>query len=324
MLATRADRVPDGADWVHEVKWDGIRLLADVQAGGAQLFNRTGGEVSARYPELTGPAAGLADVGDALLDGEAIVLLDGIPSFAAIADRIHVRDPAVAAQLARARPVTLMVFDVLRLNGADLTGLPWHRRRASLEAMNLSGERLVLPATYLDGAALFEATSVQGLEGVVSKRRDAAYLPGRRSPAWLKVPHRPSLSVVIGGWRWLQGSSTQIGSLLVGEPVGAVGAVGTGPPRLRLAGRVGSGLNDRLAALLLPLLQERHIAHPPFMDPVPREDHIGASWVRPELVIDVFTLGRAGRGRLRQPSIDRFRPDLTPADLTPEPTPRGC
>lgn len=158
------------------------------------------------------------------------MLLDGIPSFAAIADRIHVRDPAVAAQLARARPVTLMVFDVLRLNGADLTGLPWHRRRASLEAMNLSGERLVLPATYLDGAALFEATSVQGLEGVVSKRRDAAYLPGRRSPAWLKVPHRPSLSVVIGGWRWLQGSSTQIGSLLVGEPVGAVGAVGTGPP----------------------------------------------------------------------------------------------
>src|SRR6476620_4480506 len=130
MLATKGDRVPTGAGWVHEVTWDGMRVLVDVGAGRLRLYSRRENDVTVAFPELHGLGAHLDD---ALLDGEVVALGEGIPTLGALQDRIHVGDPVRAARLAERNPVTLLLFDVLRLDGQDLTGRTLSERRAVLE-----------------------------------------------------------------------------------------------------------------------------------------------------------------------------------------------
>ena len=302
MLASSTDRVPVGDAWVHEVKWDGMRVLADVRGGRLTLWSRTERDVTVAYPEL----AGLADLyDDVLLDGEVVALRDGVPSFHALADRMHVTSARKAQHLASSTPVTLMVFDALRVLGQDITAQPWHARRALLEQLDIDTARWQVPPVYDDGELLLGVTEEQGLEGIVSKRRDAAYHPGRRSPDWLKLPHRSTVSVVVGGWRPETGAGDRLGSVLVGVPGEGGG--------LHFAGRVGSGLAGRAGAQLRGLLDEA--SGSPFVDELPRADATGARWVEPTVVIDVAALGRTDGGRLRQPSYQRTRPDLTPEDL---------
>lgn len=305
MLATGATSVPEGPEWVHEVKWDGMRIMAEVRDGTVRLYTRTGAEATDRFPEVV---TALRTFPDALLDGEVVALVDGRPSFAVLAERIHARGPA-AARLAAHRPVNYLLFDVLRLAGRPLLEEPWQRRRELLEALPPTDSTVLVPDTYPDGQALFQASAAQGLEGVVSKRRDSRYRPGQRSSAWVKVPHRPSVSVLVGGWRWMKERTGTLGSVLVGRP---------GPSGLVLLGRVGSGLVGHAGQLLLdrlvPLAQDRC----PFQPPVPRADAEAAHWVDPVVVIDVYALGTAGRGRLRQPSYHRIRDDLSAADLASE------
>ena len=302
MLATLTESVPTGAEWVHEVKWDGMRILADAKGGGLTLTSRSGRDVTLSFPELA-PLAEEYD--DMLLDGEVVALVDGRPSFAALAERMHVADPRRAARAAAARPVTFLAFDVVRLLGQDLTGQPWSARRALLEQLELDSPRWQVPPTHEDGEGLLAATAEQGLEGIVSKRRTSRYLPGRRSPDWLKRPHRDSDSVVIGGWRPEVGG-TLLGAVLVGVP---------GPEGWEFVGRVGAGLVGRSGTALLSRLRPLERADSPFATEVPREDARGTTWVEPEVVIDVASLGRGGGGRLRQPSYLRVRSDLTATDL---------
>lgn len=307
MLATAATQVPTGPEWVHEVKWDGMRAVAERHSGGLCLFARSGREITAAYPELAGLAATYDDV---VLDGELVVFRDGRPSFAALTERMHVRDAARAARLAAVFPVTYVVFDLLRLFGADLTGQPWSARRDLLDRLDLGGPHVQVPATFDDGPGLWAATKEQGLEGVVSKRRDSPYAAGRRSSHWLKCAHRTSRSVLVGGWRPEVGSTTRLGAVLVGVPDGAGGWA--------YAGRVGSGLagaaGERLLAELKPL---RRLASP-FSGPVPAEDADGTTWVAPRLVIEVRSLGwggGSGGARLRQAAYLGMRADLDPEDL---------
>ena len=217
MLATPAPRPPTGPQWSHEVKWDGMRILADVHAGRVRLATRAEVDATARFPELTGPDALASAHPDVLLDGEVVSLDGGLPSFSRLIERIHARD-ATARRLATARPVTYMVFDVLRLDGHDLTRMPLRTRRLLLESLELPGPRLLVPPAYPDGQALLRATRDQGLEGVVSKHLESVYDPGRRSPHWVKVPHRPTISVVIGGWRAESVRGAGLGAVLVGRP----------------------------------------------------------------------------------------------------------
>ena len=204
MLATVADRVPTGDAWVHEVKWDGMRVLVDVRDGVVTLWSRNERDVTAAYPELEGIGR---DYDDMLLDGEVVALDGGRPSFHALTERMHVADRRRAQRLAATRPVTLMVFDLLRLFGSDLTVQPWSARRALLDRLDLSGRNWQVPEVYEDGAQLLAATKEQGLEGIVSKRRTSPYAVGRRSSDWRKTAHRASLSVVVGGWRPEVGSN---------------------------------------------------------------------------------------------------------------------
>jgi len=304
MLATVAERVPTGDAWVHEVKWDGMRVLVDVRDGAVTIWSRNERDVTPSYPELE--ALG-RDYDDMLLDGEVVALDDGRPSFHALAERMHVADRRRAARLATTRPVTLMVFDLLRLFGSDLTGQPWSARRELLERLDLAGPHWQVPAVYDDGEQLLTATADQGLEGIVSKRRTAPYAVGRRSADWRKTAHRASRSVVVGGWRPEVGTTERLGSVLVGLPDGTGG--------WRYAGRVGAGLagtaGEALALRLRPLRRDAS----PFSDEVPAIDARGTTWVEPRIVVEVQALELTGQHRLRQPAYLAVRSDLSPADL---------
>lgn len=301
MLATLTDTVPTGPEWVHEVKWDGMRVIVEAKGGTLTVTSRTGRDVTVAYPELA-PLADLYD--DMVLDGELVAMVDGRPSFAGLTERMHVTSARRAAGLFGSRPVTLMAFDLLRLLGQDLTGQPWSARRQLLEQLEIDAPRWQVPPTHDDGEGLLTATAEQGLEGIVSKRRASLYAAGRRSPDWLKRPHRDSESVVIGGWRREVGGSL-LGAVLVGVP---------GPDGWDFVGRVGAGLAGRAGAAMLQRLRPLEREDSPFATEVPREDAKGTTWVEPEVVIDVASLGRAS-GRLRQPSYLRVRTDLTAADL---------
>jgi bifunctional non-homologous end joining protein LigD len=243
---------------------------------------------------------------DVLLDGEVVAMSAGIPTFAALGDRMHVSSAARARTLASTNPVTLLVFDVLRLDGRDLTGEPWESRREALESLDIGSAHWQMPPVYDDGAMLLEATRQQGLEGVLSKKRSSTYKVGRRAKDWLKFPHRPTLSYVVGGWRHETDSTSRLGALLVGAP---------GPQGLSFRGRVGSGIAGKAAQRLLELLEPLESDTSPFCDDVPRDDAMGTVWVRPELVVEVAALGVTDGGRLRQPSYQGVRLDLTPEDL---------
>lgn len=305
MLATRGERVPTGPGWVHEVKWDGIRLLADARDGAPpRLATRNENECTVAWPELVpGPLPGR----DLLVDGEVIGLnARGVPDFGVLQDRMHVRRATTAARMAAADPATYMVFDVLRLDGRDLTGLPLEDRREILASLDLGG-RWQVPEAYDDGAMLLDATGQQGLEGIVSKRLASRYEPGARSRHWLKFPHRRRVSYVVGGWRPETGSTDRVGALLVGLP---------GTDGLVFRGRVGSGIAGRAGPLLLRELAPLARATSPFADQVPKVDAVGTRWVEPRLVVDVESLGMSRQDRLRQPSYRGMRPDLAPDDLT--------
>ena len=309
MLAMPATRVPAGADWVHEVKWDGMRVLADVADGRVTLTSRTERDVTIAFPEL----AGLTDqFEDMLLDGEIVTIRAGIPSFAALAERFNVTSHRRAMTLAAQTPAILMAFDLLRLYGVDLTQRSLADRRATLERLELAGPHWQVPPTFADGELLRDATRDQGLEGIVSKRLSSRYHPGLRSEEWLKFPNRTSVSVLIGGWRPETDSVDRLGAVLVGAP---------GPEGLRYLGRVGSGIAGKAGVALAKELAGISLPDSPFCGVVPREDALGATFVDPVLVCDVQALGLTNQGRLRQPAYRGRRPDLTPDDVTLEDVP---
>jgi bifunctional non-homologous end joining protein LigD len=296
--------VPSGPEWLHEVKWDGMRVLVDAHDGQVRLTARSESTVTVAFPEL----APLGDLlPDALLDGEVVAMVDGRPSFRALAERMHVQDRRRAERLAATRPVVLMVFDILRLYGVSLLDRPLEERRATLERLDLDGQHWQVPPAYDDGAALVAATREQGLEGVVSKRRTSTYQPGRRSRDWVKLAHRRVQSCLVGGWRPETGSQTRIGALLLGvpDPSGA----------LTFAGRVGSGIGgpaqEQLTDRLLPLAR----ATSPFAEALDRADAAESRWCEPEVVVDVRYLGRTEAGRLRQPTYRGLRPDLSASEI---------
>ncbi|MBB3041261.1 non-homologous end-joining DNA ligase [Nocardioides soli] len=306
MLATRTDHVPTGDAWTHEVKWDGVRALTDVGTGGLRMTSRNENAITIAWPELATSPLGERDL---LVDGEIIALNDrGLPDFRTLQERMHVRRATTAARLAERVPAIYMVFDLLRLDGRDLTGEPQEVRRGLLEGLGVDGSWQV-PAAYDDGAMLVEATRQQGLEGVVSKRRTSTYRPGERTPHWLKLAHRHRLSYVVGGWRPQEGTTDRLAALLVGEQT---------PDGLIYRGRVGSGIGPRQSRVLTELVAGLGRGDSPFADEVPPVDAQGTHWLEPALVVDIDTHGR-GYDRLRQPSFQGVRTDLTPEDLGGDP-----
>jgi bifunctional non-homologous end joining protein LigD len=220
-------------------------------------------------------------------------------------DRMHVRNAASAARLADRLPATYMVFDVMRVDGKDVTDQPLGERRKILRGLGLEHSTWQVPEAYDDGPMLFDATLQQGLEGIVSKRLTSRYVFGERSRNWLKFAHRHRRSYVVGGWRPQDGTTDRLAALLVGEMT-ADGLV--------YRGRVGSGIGGAASKALTPMVTPIARADSPFDDEVPKVDARGTFWVEPLLVVDVETHG-VGYERLRQPSYRGLRTDLTPGDL---------
>ncbi|RPF29179.1 ATP-dependent DNA ligase [Georgenia muralis] len=316
MLATAGDvgDLSAGHDWALEMKWDGARAVVVVEGDDVRLLSRNGNDVTKLYPELADVAGCLTGAGEAVLDGE-IVALDrrGRPSFSLLQQRFNLVRPRDIERARASAPVHLMLFDLLEADGESYLRRTYDERRALLrELVDASADSRVEVPEAFDGDvdAAMAASRAWGLEGVVAKRRDSAYTPGRRSGAWVKIKHTLSQEVVVVGWRPGQGNrSGAVGSLLVAVP----GDDG----ELRYAGRVGTGFTQREARTWAEELSRQERRTPPVAD-VPRPDAKDARWVTANRVAEVELSEWTGEGRLRHPRWRGWRPDKEPADVVVE------
>ncbi|MGH9064765.1 MAG: non-homologous end-joining DNA ligase [Acidimicrobiales bacterium] len=310
MMALASDELPADEDrWGLEVKWDGARAIAFVTAGRVRLESRNQRDVTAQFPELAGALGGR----DALLDGEVVAFdPEGRPSFHLLARRLHVAAGSAAAR-ARLAPVTYVAFDLLHLDGRSLLDLPYTDRRARLEGLDLGGPACLVPAYHVgDGRALLEATRARGLEGLMAKRLDSRYQPGRRSPHWRKVKHRRRQELVVGGW--LPGD---------GRRAGTIGAVLVGYHEaggLRYAGRVGSGFTEAELEALHRSVAELARPASPFLPPpeLPGPVRRRGRFAEPALVVEVAFSEWSPDGLLRHPVYLGRRDDVRPEDVVRE------
>jgi bifunctional non-homologous end joining protein LigD len=317
MLATLSTKLPPDEDaWAYEIKWDGVRALAYSESGHLHLESRSLREITPHYPELRalGPELGSTD---AILDGEIVAFdEEGRPSFERLQSRIHLASESQIRRRMATTPVTYLIFDLLYLEGRSLIDLPYTKRREQLDRLGLDGASWQTPAYHGgDGAALLGISRERGLEGLVAKRLDSRYLPGRRSRAWLKVKNVQSQELVIGGWLPGKGRREHtIGALLVGYPEEGAG-------RLRYAGRVGSGFSESELRRLAELLQPLRTKSSPFEGRQPPRE---ANFVEPRLVCEVEFREWTAARTLRAPVYKGLRDDTDPADVVvelPEPPP---
>ncbi|MEU4017242.1 non-homologous end-joining DNA ligase [Microbacterium sp. NPDC028030] len=311
-------RALSAPSWV-EVKWDGIRAMGTWAEGRMLLHARRGTDITARYPELTADGAPFLPVADAVIDGE-IVAFDGHgrPSFSLLQNRMHLTRPREIEREVVRTPIVYMVFDLLRLDGHDLTGMPLRERRTLLEDVVSGLEAPVqLPPVFDDVDAALAASGEFGLEGVVVKDPQSRYRPGQRSPSWLKLKHTRMQEAVIVGIRPGKGDrESTLGSLLLAVPERGSSSAGASP-RLRYVGRVGTGFTDRILRDLLARLEPLRIRDAP-LGGVPALDASDALWVRPELVGEVEFANWTPDGVLRHARWRGLRPDKEPGDIVVE------
>lgn len=313
MKATAADLPPPGDDWVHEIKWDGMRVLARIADGAVGLTSVNGLDATTRFPEL----AGLGDACgcDAVLDGEVVAFdAEGRPDFGLLQPRMQLTSPHEARRRAAERPVSLALFDVLWLDGYDTTAMPWHQRRELLERLIEPTSGWRVPGVHDDGEALLEVARERRLEGIVSKQRESTYVPGKRTTQWRKVKVRCEQEFVVGGWWPGEGNRAGgLGSLLVGvhDPTAP------GNP-LRFAGKVGTGFTSATLTEYERLLEPLAVDRPPFDPPPPGPLARRAHWVRPEVVVQVQFGEWTADGVLRHPSHVGRRFDKDPSEVVRE------
>lgn len=306
MTARLGSLPPDEDRWAFEIKWDGVRAIGQVADGELRLTSRNGRDITPRYPELQGVAEALAPH-EAVIDGEVVAFdEDGRPSFQRLQGRMHLTSEPMVRRLAVSEPVTYMVFDLLWLNGLSLLELPYVERRRALERLELNGERWRTPRHHVgDGTRLLEVSRSQGLEGILAKRLDSTYMPGRRSPAWVKIKNVRHTDVVIGGWSPGEGvRSGKLGALLVGYHEDGV---------LCYAGKVGTGFDDAELDRLGGVLAPRARATSPFAGD--RQPPRGAHFVEPDLVCMVEYAHWTSSRTLRAPVYKGLRDDVDAADV---------
>jgi bifunctional non-homologous end joining protein LigD len=313
MLARAAPLPPDDGRWTHEIKWDGVRAIAYSKPGELRLESRNLNDITSRYPELRRLDRALSSH-QAVLDGEIVAFDEqGRPSFEALQGRMHLGVSAQVKRLARASPVTYMIFDLLWLDGHSLMDLAYSERYERLAALELNGESWQTPGHLPGpGADVLRASAEQGLEGIVAKRLDSTYTPGARGSAWVKIKNVGRQELVIGGWVPGEGRRKErIGALLMG----VYDEHGT----LLYAGRVGTGFSgeelDRLAKLLAPL--ERSSS--PFAGGA--KPPKGAVFCEPRLVAEIEFTEWTRSGSLRHPSYKGLRDDKSAEQVVREENP---
>jgi DNA ligase D-like protein (predicted ligase) len=304
MLATLTDRRDFGDDWLLERKFDGERCVARKDGGEVRLESRTAKDLTRTYPEVRVAVASQRDR-DLLLDGEVVAFDAEQTSFSRLQQRLGVRNPS--EELVAAYPVVFCVFDLLEVDGDDLRDRPLLERRARLTAAIRPGAALQLSEAWRDDSQRrFAQACRAGWEGLIAKRAQAPYVPGR-SRDWLKLKCVWEQEFVIGGYTDPAGSRTDFGALLVGY---------YDDGRLTYAGKVGTGYTTTTLRDLGARLRELETPESPFVDarPIPRGTH----WTRPELVAQIGFAEWTNDGRLRQPRFLGLRDDKRPAEVLRE------
>lgn len=307
MLATLGS-LPTAGEWGYEFKWDGVRAIAYVNGHDLRLTGRNNVDLTDTFPELTALSTLLAGR-KAVLDGEIVALgRTGVPSYAALEQRMRARVPTATA--VNASPVRFYLFDLLYLDGTDLTPQPYVERRDALQRLALTGDTVETPPYWTGdaGPALLDAARELGIEGVIAKQLASTYQPNRRSTAWIKVPLTETTEVILAGYKPGAGRrSGMIGSLLVG--------MYDVDGQLCYVGQVNTGLTDEISRDLMHHLEPWRRPTSPFDKPVPRQHARDAEWVRPELVAEVTYRSWTPDGRLRQPSWKGLRTDVDPTEV---------
>ncbi|AJE85930.1 MULTISPECIES: non-homologous end-joining DNA ligase [Streptomyces] len=303
MMAVLSDRRDFGSGWLFERKLDGVRTLATRDGDRVRLLSRTGRAVQGSYPEIAEAVA--AQPGEALtLDGEIVAFAHGRTDFARLQRRMQLTDPRRAR--ASGVAVTYYVFDLLRLDGIDLTRLPLRTRKSLLRrAVDFHPPIRFTPHRNQAGPAEFEAACARGWEGLIAKRAEGRYLR-RRSPDWLKLKCGRGQELVIGGWTAAGGARTGFGALLLGHYEDG---------RLRYAGKVGTGFDHTALLRIRALLDELARPTSPFAGPVGER---GAHWAEPVLVAEIGFTEWTRDGMLRHPRFLGLRTDKPAGEVVRE------
>ena len=306
MLAKLAPLPASDEGWAAEVKWDGVRAIAYCRPGRIELQTRNLNVVTAQYPEVRRLSRQLG-ARDAVLDGELVAFDEaGRPSFERLQQRIHQTDASVVRRRMKSHPVVFVLFDLLYLDRRDLTAEPYRRRRELLEGLGLRGESWQTPGYSVGHAAeLLAASAEQRLEGIVLKRLDSSYAPGKRNGAWLKVKTVGRQEFVIGGWVPGEGRRRdRIGAILLGT----FDAGG----ELRYAGKVGTGFSERELDELLERLRPLARDGNPFAG---RRGPRNANFVAPELVAEIEFRELTAEGMVRHGSFKGLREDKPASEV---------
>jgi len=311
MLAAAAGRPPSGPDWLYEIKWDGMRAVCYLDHGKCHIVGRRGTVLDKQYPEFH-QLSRYIQADTAVLDGEVVVTDEaGRPSFARLQPRIMATDPGQVQQLMRSRPAYLYLFDLIYLNGYDLTRVPLVERRRLLQSIIQPGCPAVRFSESFDAppAQLLELVRAQGLEGLVAKRANSPYQT-RRSAEWIKIKVTHEQEFVIAGW--CEGEREPFGALVLG-------AYDKGA--LLYVGRVGTGFDTRMMAEIAARIKPLETPDCPFAEEPDLEDP--THWLRPEIAVRIKFNNWTPDVRLRGPVFVALRPDIDPSECTLTPAERA-
>jgi bifunctional non-homologous end joining protein LigD len=304
MLAEIGGRPRTDPKYLYEPKLDGYRALAFVRDGTVRLQSRRGIDLTLPFPEVVTDLES-QDVDGMIVDGEIVALGDdGRPSFNALQNRAGLKTAKEIAQAQEEAPVIFMCFDLLHFAGINLRQSPYVDRRRYLSQCLLPGSHLQLVHVSEDAEAMYAAALDSGFEGIVAKRKDSPYQPGRRSAAWQKVKAVKSAEFVVGGFTQGQGARESLGALLLGYWQDL---------ELRFAGHVGSGLDEAGVAQLAKRFADLKTRKRPFAKEPPL--HRPTTWLKPELVAEVKFAGWTPDGLLRAPVFLRVRDDIAANDV---------
>jgi bifunctional non-homologous end joining protein LigD len=308
MLATLATKAFDDDDWLYEIKWDGFRVQAVVDAGKVRIWTRNLNDAAAYFPKLLSPPRWI-EAGQAIVDGEVVALdEDGRPDFSLLQTKLGGKNLG---------GLVYQAFDLLYLDGRSLLDVPLEDRKRLLQSVLREHPRVRFTShVEREGVAFHDAAKATGLEGIIAKLRRSRYEPGRRTSAWLKIKIRPEQELVVGGWTPGSGNAKDLGAMAIGVYEG---------DKLRFAGKVGSGFTGGIRQDLLARLRPLVTEQPPF-DPPPPKDYRGrwggdlkdVTWVRPELVIRAEIGGWTREGVVRQTAFKGVEPGRDPRTVVRE------
>jgi DNA ligase D-like protein (predicted ligase) len=297
----------DSEEYYFEPKWDGLRCIAYLRNGKVELQNRNLTMVTKSYPELAEIGHNVAS-NAAVLDGEVVILENGLPSFEALQNRFGVDNPIQVRTLSRKAPTTYIAFDLLHLNGRDIVKQPLSYRRQKLASIIRDGPHLIV-SQYIPekGKSYFQKAVQLGFEGVMAKRAGSTYQMGARTRDWLKIKQVKTMDCIIAGFTEGTGSRTPTFGALVLAAYGR-------DRNLTHLGNVGTGFTDvdmkRLLKIFKPIKTRRRTITDEVKAPSP------ITWVKPKLVAEVGYSQITRDGKLRLPRFIRLRLDGEPGDCT--------